>query len=261
MNGSDRPAFAEERRRLIAETVAVQGGVRSTDLVDSFGVSEQTIRKDLGALQARGLLKRTHGGAIAVESRPEQPPQERVSQHREAKLAIAQKIASLISPGLSVFLDNGTTLEMVADAITTPDINVLTSAIGVARIMAERPGIRHTLLGGQLRVLSGSLVGPVAIDNARKFTLDVAVIGAGGLTADGITVADIAESQVKQAIIQRARQVIVALDSSKFGYTDYVGVCGLDQIDVLVTDTETSEVEEWCADAGTTILLADQSES
>ncbi|MFV0453097.1 MAG: DeoR/GlpR family DNA-binding transcription regulator [Propioniciclava sp.] len=256
MSSIPRPAFAEERRRAIVEQVSQAGNVRLADLVAAHGVSEQTIRKDLEELQRQHLLKRTHGGAIDVEFRSEQPPRERTLHHRQEKRAIARTVAAMISPGQSIFLDNGTTLEMVAEEITATNINVLTNAIGVARALADRSGVRHTLVGGQLRDVSGSLTGPVAIDTLRKFSVDIAMIGAGGLRDDGFFVADIGEAQVKMTAIDGARSVVLALDSSKFGHRDFAPVGELDLITTLVTERVTPQVQGWCDRHGTEIVLA-----
>lgn len=155
-----------------------------------------------------------------------------------------------------VFLDSGTTVELVAEFLQVSHVNVLTNAVGVARLLADRPGIRHALLGGQLRSLGGSMVGPIALDNLRRFTMDVAIMGAGGLTDEGITVADTGEAQIKLAAIERARTVILALDSSKFGRSHFVEVCGLNRIDALVTDTDTPQIQELCDQHGIRLEVA-----
>jgi DeoR/GlpR family transcriptional regulator of sugar metabolism len=253
---AEPPVFAEERRRRILEAVRAQGRVRLADLVDSLGVSEPTIRKDLSELQRRRQLRRTHGGAIAVVSQLEQTVQHRSLQHREAKQRIARACRAEIPRGASVFLDSGTTVEQIAAGLDDSDVNVLTNALGVAALVADRPGVRHTVVGGQLRPLGGSLVGPVALETLHRFTVDIAFLGASGLTADGISVADVAEAQLKQSVADRARRVVVAMDSSKFGRADFVAVCGLDRIDMIITERATDDAAGWCARHGVTLRVA-----
>jgi DeoR family fructose operon transcriptional repressor len=243
---SDPPVFAEERRQRIADIVAAQGRVRIADLVDILNVTEPTIRKDLRELERQRLLRRTHGGAIAIQPRYEPTIEDRSLLHREAKERIADACLDEIARGDSIFLDSGTTVEMIAERIDRLHVNVLTNALGVATILADKPAIRHTLIGGQLRPLGGSMIGPVALENLAKFTVNVAFIGASGLTSEGISVADIAEAQIKQAVIDRARRVVVAMDSSKFGTTDFVMVCGLDRVDMIITDEANADVARWC---------------
>lgn len=244
---TEPPVFAEERRQRIADIVAAHGRVRLSELVETLGVTEPTIRKDLSALEGRRLLRRTHGGAISVQaSSSERSMDDRSLLNRAAKQAIAEACQGEINVGDSVFLDTGTTVEAVAAHLGPLDISVLTNALGVAELVAQQPTIRHTLVGGQLRPLGKSLTGPVALDNLSRFNVDVAVIGATGLTQDGIFVADLGEAQIKQSVVDRARRVILALDSTKFGQTDFVTVCGLDRIDTIVTDRAPREVREWC---------------
>jgi DeoR/GlpR family transcriptional regulator of sugar metabolism len=242
----EQPVFAEERRQRIADAVVAQGRVRLADLVETLGVTEPTIRKDLDELQRRRLLRRTHGGAIAVRSHLEVPLHDRSRHHLEAKKLIAEACRDEIGRGESVFLDSGTTVQAIADDLDNLDLNILTNALGVANLVADRPGIRHTLLGGQVRALGGSLIGPVALDNLARFHVDIAFVGASGLTEDGISVADVAEAQIKRTVIDRARRVIVPMDSSKFGSSDFITVCALTQVDMIITERATEDVTEWC---------------
>ncbi|WP_155352232.1 DeoR/GlpR family DNA-binding transcription regulator [Acrocarpospora macrocephala] len=252
----EQPVFAEERRQRIVDAVAAQGRVRIAELVELLGVTEPTIRKDLDELQRLRLLQRTHGGAIAVQSHSEVPLHDRGFQHREAKKLIATACRDEITRGESVFLDSGTTVQGIAEGLDNLDVNILTNALGVANLVAGRPGIRHTLIGGQVRPLGGSLIGPVALDNLTRFHVDIAFIGASGLTEDGISVADVAEAQIKQAVIDRARRVIVPMDSSKFSTSDFVTVCQLNRIDMIITERATDDVTRWCKRHGVILRVA-----
>lgn len=252
-----QPDFAEERRAKIAQLVSERGRIRNTDLVDILRVSEPTIRKDLTVLERRRLLKRTHGGAIALTPLTEQAIQERVAIRADAKARIAQACQQFIRPGDAVFLDSGTTIEAVAEQLHVDNVNVLTNALAVATRLAERSGVRHTLLGGQLRLLGGSLVGGVTLDTLREFTVNTAFIGASGLTDEGVTVSDVGEGQVKRAAIDIARQVVVALDASKVGVTDFYRVCPLERVDVVVTNQHSEQLTEWCLQSGTRLIVAD----
>ncbi|GAA1005877.1 DeoR family transcriptional regulator [Acrocarpospora pleiomorpha] len=225
--------------------------------MDLLGVTEPTIRKDLSELHNRRLLRRTHGGAIAVEPRLERTLHDRGGQHREAKQKIARACRDEIARGESVFLDSGTTVQWIAEGLDRPDINILTNALGVANAVADRPGVRHTLLGGTIRLLGGSLVGPIALETLSRFTVDIAFIGTSGLTEEGISVADVAEAQIKRTVIDRARRVVIPMDSSKFGTADFVTVCDLDPIDMIITERATDDVARWCHAHGVDLRVAD----
>jgi DeoR family fructose operon transcriptional repressor len=176
--------------------------------------------------------------------------------HGEAKDLIARACLEEIARGDSIFLDSGTTVQRIADLLDQAHVNVLTNALGVAQGLADKPTIRHTLLGGSVRSLGGTVVGPVALDTLSRFTVNVAFISASGFTGAGISVADVGDAQVKQAVIERARRVVVPVDSSKFGVEDFVAVCELDRIDLVVTESASDEIRAVCAAHGVRLKVA-----
>jgi DeoR family fructose operon transcriptional repressor len=252
---TERPVFAEERRQRVLSLLGTQGRVRIAELVTLMNVSEPTIRKDLSALEEQRLLRRTHGGAIAIRPQFEPTIDDRSALHGDAKDLIAKACLDEIAPGDSIYLDSGMTVRRIADLLEHKHVNVLTNALGVATAVADKPTIRHTLVGGSVRSLGGTLVGPVALDTLSRFTVNVAFISASGFAEDGISVADVSDAQVKQAVIERARRVIIPIDSSKFGVNDFVTVCGLDPIDMLITEAATEEIHAVCQAHGVTLKV------
>lgn len=248
--------FTEERRARIAEAVRTRGRVRVAELVALTGVSEPTIRKDLTELERQRLLRRTRGGAIAVEVQGEVTLADRQPLNAAAKARIASACRTLVRRGDSVFVDSGTTAEAIAQVLDVPDLNVLTNAVRAAEIIATRGVARHTLLGGQLRLLGGSLVGPVAIDTLKRFTVNVAFIGVSGIDADGISAADVSEGQLKQAVIEIAKRVVVPADASKIGQTDFYRIAGLGSVDTIVTDEPNDLLAAWCHGSGTELVVS-----
>jgi DeoR/GlpR family transcriptional regulator of sugar metabolism len=250
-----KPVFADERQQRIAEFVAGRGRARISELASHFAVTEQTVRKDLGLLQDQGVLKRTHGGAIALNPLVDRELAGREATNLEAKRRIARACLELLDDGDATFLDSGTTVGSVARALASAqqgspprfrNLTVLTSTLEVAREVADLPGVDHVLLGGQLRRQSDALVGALTIQNLQRFTVQVAFIGVSGFSEDGVSVANVAESEVKAAIIERARHVVVPFDASKVGATDFARVCDLDEIETVVIDRAAPEVEELC---------------
>ena len=256
---AEGPTFPDERQAYIAQTVAIQGKIRVSQLAGRFGVSEPTVRKDLAVLEQKGLLKRTHGGAIIVRPPAEQEVASRRARQLEAKMAISRACVRLLSSGEAVFLDNGSTVEQIAQALAGSGLRltVLTGAPAVADAVADAPGITHLLLGGQLRKLSGCLVGPLAIENLKLFRIGTAFIGASGLSEGGVTVADLSESRLKAAVVAQAQRVIVPVDHSKVGLSDFVKVCDLDEIDTIVTDQRTEYLEALCRTHGIELISAE----
>jgi DeoR/GlpR family transcriptional regulator of sugar metabolism len=249
--GNDSHVFADERQARIAELVSVRGRARIGELSKLFGVTEPTIRKDLKVLHERGLLKRTHGGALAMQPVVEREFAGRQASNTAAKEAIARRCVGLIQDGDSVFLDSGTTVQAVAGAIAANSnrltLSTLTTSVGVATTLADIPGVDCVLLGGQLRRVDGALVGALALENLQRFTFGLAFIGVSGFSAVGISVGSLAEAAVKAEAIERARRVVLALDHTKLGATDFARIAGLDVVDVVVMDRTTPAVEELCA--------------
>jgi DeoR/GlpR family transcriptional regulator of sugar metabolism len=249
--GGDSHVFADERQARIAELVAVRGRARIGELSKLFGVTEPTIRKDLKVLQTRGLLKRTHGGALALQPVVEREFAGRQASNTAAKEAIARRCLGLIQDGDSVFFDSGTTVNAIATAIAAKRdglrLSALTTSLGVATTLADLPGIDCVLLGGQLRRIDGALVGALALENLERFTFTLAFIGVSGFSELGLSVGSLAEAAVKADAIERARRVVLAVDHSKLGTTDFARISGLDVVDVVVMDKTTPAVEELCA--------------
>jgi DeoR/GlpR family transcriptional regulator of sugar metabolism len=255
MNDRDEPPFAEERRRMIVELVSTNGRVRIGELARTLNVTEPTVRKDLARLEQAHQLRRTHGGAIAV-SQTEPAFDDRLGANPEAKTAIATECLRLIEPGHSVYFDSGTTVLRIAELLSVQNVSVLTSGLAAAMAVGDKQAIRHTLLGGQVRPAGGSVSGPLAVQNLKQFSVGTAFIGVTGITAEGITVADYLEAQLKAAVIDRSARVVVPLDASKVGAVDFATVVGLDRIDTVVTHDATDELRAICAPHGIQIIDA-----
>jgi DeoR/GlpR family transcriptional regulator of sugar metabolism len=270
--GRTDPVFADERKRHIAEYVAGRGRARIGELAELFAVTEQTIRKDLRALDSLGVLKRTYGGVLALQpidrelTGRELTPATRAPAGKDAEQRIGRACVALLSSGDSVFLDSGTTGRRIARALSSrqqqppPErlrsLTVLTNSPDVALEVADLPAIQHVLVGGQLQPHSGALIGPVAIQTLQQFTVDIAFVGVSGFSAGGLSVATVGDAEVKASIIERARQVVVPFDVTKAGATDFAGVCALDAVDTVVVDRATPEVDVLCASHGIRVVAA-----
>ncbi|MEQ7126533.1 DeoR/GlpR family DNA-binding transcription regulator [Actinopolymorpha sp. B11F2] len=263
-------AFTEERRARILEILDARGRVRVAELADLLAVAEPTVRKDITDLDRQGLLRRTHGGALALRPAYEPALATRVERNVAAKQAIARACLTMIDDGDAVFLDSGSTILALAEELRLAvasghpsragghpsHVNVLTNALGVAQVLADVPTVRHTVVGGQFRTLGGCFVGPLALESIQQFTVNTAFLGVTGLSTSGFTVADVADAQLKNAAMDRARKVVVAMDQQKVGAHDFRKVCDLDRIDTLVTDTDDRHLRQWCADAGVDLVIA-----
>lgn len=266
MNNPDgeRPAFAAERRERILRLLAEQNSVRTVDLAAALDVAEPTVRKDIIELASQGLLRRTYGGALAVTSTLVEPTiATRSTRNVDAKNQIAASALKMISSGESIYLDNGTTVLALVNALAEApqtarprNVNVLTNGIEVAQSLSEVPGVRHVLLGGTYRPAGNALTGPLTLDSLQQFSISTAFIGVSGLAEGAFSVADITEAQVKSAVISRSARVVVLMDSSKIGATDFARVCNLDAVQCLVTDRGGRDLTQQCVAAGVELVTA-----
>ena len=222
----------------ILEIARRNGRVSVDELAKKFEVSPQTIRKDLNELCDRRLLARTHGGAllssgvqnVGYEAR-------RIISSRE-KADIATRVATMIPDNASLFINIGTTTEAVAQALLQHQgLMVITNNINVASLMRGYSQIEVVIAGGVVRHADGGIVGEAAVDFMEQFKVDYAVIGASAIDPDGSLLDyDYREVRVTQTIMQNARHVILAADSTKFERTAPVRVGHLSQVSTFVTD-------------------------
>lgn len=256
--------LAEERQQRIAETLRERGTLRVVDLAEQFGVSRETIRRDLAELESKGLGRKVHGGVMLDQPRSAEPPySDRSVSQVEAKRAIGRAAAAMIQDGESILLDLGTTtLEVARHLRGRRNLTVLTNSLPAAMALVEEPGITVFLTGGQLRPGDLSLSGTRARDALNDFYVDRAVVGAGGISVEtGLTDYHVEESAVRRLMIQRAREVMVVADHTKFGVTAFAAVCRPDEMDYIVTDAAVdAHVVEAFEAIGVTVTVVEADE-
>ena len=236
--------IVEERRAKIVEMLKYQRALKVSVLTQTFGVSVETIRRDLEFLENAGFLKRVYGGAVRNGVFGEEPAYDkREVINLDAKKAIAMEAAKLIENGDTVFIDIGTTCLEVAKLLSDrKNLTVLTNSFMIAKEMTDFPGCRVFLLGGELRKGELSVSGFLTSTNINLFNADKAIIGAGGVTLEsGITDYHPEEAYVRRVMIDRSKYCVVVTDSSKFGVVAMNFVCPLEKIGVLVTDDSITE--------------------
>lgn len=246
-----------DRHAQIVELARQQGQVSVDQLVARFGITAQTVRKDLNELCQRGTLKRTHGGAVFPSGIENVEYEARRSIAAEEKTAIGKATANLIPSNASLFINIGTTTEAVSQALLDhTGLMVITNNINVANRLRIYPNIEVVIAGGVVRGSDGGVVGEAAVDFIRQFKVDYAVIGASAIDADGALLDfDYREVKVAQAIIANARHVILVSDSTKFERTAPVRIAHLSQVHTFVTDVCTLDsVRAVCTEAGVRLL-------
>ena len=226
------------------QIIARRDGRVSVDgLALHFGVTVQTIRRDLAELADQGKLQRVHGGAILPSTVANIGYADRRDLNEVGKAAIARAVARDIPHGCSVFLNIGTTTEAVARALLGHrDIMVLTNNLNVANILVDNPHAEIIVVGGLLRRVDGGLVGSVTTQAIQQFKFDVAIISCSALDDDGDMLDfDIQEVGVSQSILQQARRRVLVADHSKFKRRAPARIGSLAQMDSFYTDAPVSE--------------------
>ncbi len=227
-----------ERLSAILEELSTDGEVEVADLASRLEASAATIRRDLELLEEQRLLTRTHGGAVAQGVHYELPLRYKAARRQEEKRRIAAAAAERVPDGCAVGLTGGTTCTEIARALVARErLTVVTNALNIAAELAVRPHLKLVVTGGQARPESYELVGPLAERSLAGINLDVVCIGVDGIDARaGCTTHHEVEASTNLALIERARHVIVAADSSKIGQVAFAQICPIDRIDELITD-------------------------
>src|SRR5579872_728597 len=233
------PAGARHAR--ILELVDRHGFVSVSDIAESFSVSDMTVRRDLGALEEKGMVVRTHGGAVGVGRREvfdaaEPAFSSRRRQNAAAKAAIARAAAKLIAPRESIGLDVGTsTLALAEEIAARRDAMVFTSNLYAAAVLG-RGGCPVHVLGGLVRGPELSVVGSNPREQIRQFYVDKLFLGVSGVIEDGFFDYSPEDTEIKRAFIEQAGEIVVLCDASKFGHRSVSKICALDRAAILVTE-------------------------
>ena len=250
-----------DRQEFILQKLKQVGNVQVDDLAASFDVTTQTIRRDLSELCDRGLAARIHGGAKRMVTTSTVAYEQRRSLETAAKEEIARRASELVPDGSSVAINIGTTTEQVAYAIKYhKDLTVITNNINVVHILREARLKSLVITGGEVRSSDGAIVGTGAVDSFHSYKVDVAVIGASSLDADGSVLDfDPREVAVTRAILANARTRVLVCDKSKFDVSATHRVCNIQDLDFVVTDARPPVAFCEAASAGkTTLIVTDE---
>ena len=230
------------RRERMVDLIAARGFLRVSDLSETFGVSEVTVRSDLAALDDGDAIRRVHGGAVPRGQRVREASFEKsLEASALAKRNIGTRAAALVSSGQSVLLDVGTTALAVAQALAArddlEDLVIITNGLNIAlELEAQIPRFTVIVTGGALRPLQHSLVHPLARTVLDQVHADIAFIGCNGVDpVAGVTNVNLPEAEVKQLMVSSADRVVVLADASKLGQVSLGAVSAIDAVDVLVT--------------------------
>lgn len=244
-----------ERQTRILELMDAHETLLTQELAEKVGVSEATIRRDLQGLADRGLLARTHGGAMRLQRNLAQEPAFATKSVRmpAEKVAIAEYAASQVPDGATVIFDAGTTILEVARRLAGRPLTAITLDLPAAQELAVG-STEVLLLGGRVRSNSFSITGPWTEEHLRNLRADVFLMGAHAVDPRGISNAVIEEAMVKRLAVEASQTTMLLADHSKFGWRAMTQVCGLEQITRIVSDRRTRKIE-WLRDAGVNLSV------
>ncbi len=244
----------------ILEITRREGRVDVESLAARFGVTSQTIRKDLNDLCDMDRLQRVHGGAVFPSNTANLAYQSRRTIAAEGKARIGDAVAGIIPDNASVILNIGTTTEQVANSLRRHEgLMVITNNLNVATILSDAPGVELVVAGGMVRKSDGGIVGAAAVDLIRQFKVDYAVIGTSAIDEDGTLLDfDYREVRVARAILAQARQSVLVADSTKFERRAPVQIGHLSDVDIFVTDAAPPPpMVDLCKSAEVELVVAD----
>lgn len=238
----------DERLTELVERVVTEGSVSVEQVMESYGVSASTARRDLDVLAEQQLVTRTRGGAMANRGSGDVPMRYRSAKQGAEKESIARTALEQLEVGTVVAFNGGTTTTTVAYelgvamASAYPHeedvITVVTNAVNIANDLAVRTQLRVVVTGGVARARSYELVGPLAEALLPRISIDTLVLGVNAIDLEqGLFTHHDGEASVNAALVAHARRTVVVADSTKIGAHAFARICGIDEVDVLVTDS------------------------
>ena len=247
--GTENPDRQQARFTAILTALQKSGTVSVEALSNDLQVSHVTVRRDLDSLESQGLLRRTHGGAVSIEPlfyepfRNDRSFQAQVEKLADEKRRIGRAAAALIQKGDIIALTPGTTTtEVVRGLPLNHDITVVTSTVNVAMELSKRKDLDVYVTGGHLHGDWFSLVGPTAAQSLSRVMIHVLFVGADGIDAkSGVSCYDPEEAQLNAAMVKHARKKVAVVDHTKFGIVAGWRICSTDEVDVLVTDSASTD--------------------
>ena len=234
-----------QRHAAILEHLRTRGAASIPELTEAMAASPSTVRRDLDYLAERGYVERTHGGATLSTGSTEVDSS--ISSHiaQREKAAIGRLTVNWVRADMTIIFDSGTTVLEAARAIADSElpITAITNDLSIAQILGGKGNNQVIVPGGTLRPGSQTLLGNPGATFLRGIHVDLAFLGTHAITDNLLTDSSLDLADVKRAMIQAARQVVVLADSSKFGPTCNFDICTLSEIDEVISDDGLSEAD------------------
>ena len=238
--------FAEERTSKILQLIDQKGSATVQELMIEFDASESTIRRDLNSMDANGLIIKVHGGAISKNT--EISTEDDLVNHRKAlnysdKAIIAKYAASLISDDDFVYIDAGTTTELIVDFITSKKTTFVTNSLDNAKNLSDK-GYKVYILGGEFKSTTEAIVGEEAVVSLDKYNFTKGFWGTNGVSVtNGLTTPEVKEAMVKRKSMENCKEKYVLADSTKFSIISSVKFSEFNQVTIITTNLKNDSLK------------------
>lgn len=251
-------SVTEQRRARLCELIRTEGFVSIPDLRMALEVSESTVRRDLDYLEAEGEVRRTHGGVFFTGNAASMRHfQDRRDAEWERKRQVAIAASELIEDHDTLLIDGGSTAYELARQLLGRPLQVVTNSLPVANLFASSDAVDLVLLGGYVHHRTSVSLGPYANQMLSTLNVQKAVLSIAGADHRGYYNSNLLLVETERAMMQSADQTIVVADSSKFGRSSLARLCGLSEVETVVSDESlSSQAREWLEEAGVCLLLA-----
>ncbi|MEX0775313.1 MAG: DeoR/GlpR family DNA-binding transcription regulator [Phycisphaeraceae bacterium] len=253
-----------ERQDHLLETLRRQGVAQLEELARELDVSVSTVRRDLETMERRGIVERTHGGAI-YRGEPSEPPgggepastplSARMNEHVAQKQAIGRAAAAMVQPHMTLLLDGGSTVIYAARQIIARPLQVVTNSLSIANHFADQEDVELLLVGGSFYPRTGVTFGPIATGSLADLHADLLFYSLAGIYSEEAYNINLVMAEVEQVMMRQAAQSVMLMDSSKFGRKSLVRVCGLAEVHRIITDGGVGE--EWRQQLGERLVVAE----
>jgi DeoR family transcriptional regulator, fructose operon transcriptional repressor len=231
-----------ERQKKLLEMLREQRSAQLETLAESLGVSSSTVRRDVEVLEEQGLVERTHGGVIfRPRSTASLALEERMREQVDAKRLIGAAAARLVEPGMTVYVDGGSTVHYCIEQIESRPLQVVTNSLTVANHFAGDERVELLVLGGSHYPRTGVLIGPITTQALSALHADLLLFSCAGMYESEVFNSNLVMAEVERLAIKQAARKILLIDSTKFGRKSLARVCAVDELDLMITDHGVNE--------------------
>ncbi len=231
-----------ERQKKLLDILREHKSAQLEALADLLGVSSSTVRRDVEALERQGVVERTHGGVIfRARSTASLALEERMHEQMDAKRKIGAAAARLIEPGMTVYIDGGSTVQYCIAQLAVRPLQVVTNSLTVANYFANDDRVELLVLGGSHYPRTGVLIGPITTKVLADLHADVMLFSCAGLYETEVFNSNLVMAEVEKIAIRQTARKILLMDSTKFGRKSLARVCGVEEVDLIITDEGISE--------------------